>query len=53
MKLTNVILAVLTGLFTIAAIYAIAIGKTHHLITAFIAAFVTLLLIADAKKVKK
>lgn len=53
MKITNIILAVLTGLVTLAAISGICVGKTHHILTAFIAGFVTLLLIADAKKTAK
>lgn len=53
MKLTNIILAVCTGLITIAAIAGIVAGKTHHIATAFMAGFITLLLIADAKKVTK
>lgn len=53
MKITNIILAVLSGLFTIAAIIGVVVGKTHHVATAFIAAAVTLLLIADAKKTAK
>jgi len=53
MKLTNTILAILTGLLTIAAIVGVIAGKTHHIVTAFMAAFITLLLIADAKKATK
>lgn len=53
MKITNIILAVLTGLVTLAAISGVIVGKTHHVATAFIAAAVTLLLIADAKKTAK
>ena len=53
MKLTNIILAILTGLLTIGAIAGVIAGATHHLATAFMAGFITLLLIADAKKVTK
>lgn len=53
MKFTNTILAVCTGLITIAAIVGVFKGATHHVATAFMAGFITLLLIADAKKVTK
>lgn len=53
MKLTNIILAILTGSITIAAIMGVIAGKNHHIATAFMAAFITLLLIADAKKATK
>lgn len=53
MKITNIILAVFTGALTIAAVYGVTIGKTHHVITAFMAGLTTLILIADAKKITK
>lgn len=52
-KLTNIILAICTGLLTIAAVYGVTIGKTHHVATAFMAGFITMLLITDAKKITK
>lgn len=52
-KLINILLVILTGSITIAAIIGVIAGKTHHVATAFMAAFITLLLIADAKKATK
>lgn len=53
MKLTNIILAILTGLITLAAIVGAFKGATHHIATALLFGLLTLLLIADAKKITK
>ena len=53
MKTINILLAVATGLIALAAVIGVIAGKTHHIATAFAAAFITLLLIADNKKITK
>lgn len=53
MKISNTILAVLMALIALASLIGILMGKTHQAFIFIPALFITLLLIADGKKVTK